>query len=88
MTAKKKRVDAQNLLRAFQRSGDVPRGGSPTELVSGSGGDAVILRKVNVALDEALHLEVKLLATRRRMTVQALVQAALRAYVDGNGEAM
>jgi hypothetical protein len=82
VSAKKRVPDAQNLLRAFQRSGDVPRGGSPVESKVETGNDSGAGRKVNVALDEALHLEVKLLATRRRMTVQALVNVALRAYID------
>ena len=78
MSSKKPTADAQNLLRAFQRSGDVQRGTLPASVEKLEPG-----RKVNVALEEGLHLEIKLLATQRRMTVQALVNAALRGYIEG-----
>jgi predicted HicB family RNase H-like nuclease len=78
MSAKRKGADAQNLLRAFQRSPDVPRGATPEPVTAPVAGE----RKVNVALGEGLHLEVKLLAARRRVTVQSLVNDVLREYVD------
>ena len=77
MSGKKPPADAQNLLRAFQRSGDVQRGTLPARAEKLEPG-----RKVNVALEEGLHLEIKLLATQRRTTVQALVNGALREYIE------